>query len=107
MVHAHTDPSCVLGQIVYTIRGGTTEFGNDKIMHANFLGFPLRTQLPSAVLEVSHQFLLLRVHRNHRLLTGQEALDFAIDVFKLPIPVGMAVAFLALPIALQTVALFP
>jgi hypothetical protein len=35
---------------------------------------------------------------------GQKALDLAIDVFELGIAVGMAVAFLALAIGLQTVA---
>jgi hypothetical protein len=63
--------------------------------------------LPPAVLEVSHQFLLLCVHRDHRLFAGQKAFNLAIDIFELRVPIRMAAAFLALPVRLETVAQFP
>ena len=104
MIHAHADPSHIAGEIINAVRCRPAQFGKQKIMHADLLRFPLGTQFPPAILEVSHQFFLLGVHRHHGLFVGQKALDLAIDVFELGIAVGMAVAFLALAIGLQTVA---
>src|SRR5437867_8289252 len=75
-------------------------------MDPDLLRFPLRSQFAPAILEVAHQFLLLRVHRDHRLFAGQETLHLAIDVFKLCVSVRVPIALSGLAVGLETVTQF-
>ena len=46
-----------------------------KIVNANFLWLALRTALPAAVLEIAHQFPLLRIHGNGPLTARRSWLE--------------------------------
>src|SRR5271157_3415439 len=74
-----------------------------EIMHANLLRIPFRPPLPPFVLEIAHQFLLLGVHRYHRLTDSDVAPGFVIDVLELGIAVRMGVSLLGLAVGLQAV----
>src|ERR1017187_10559023 len=63
----------------------------------------LSAATPAPVFEISHQFLLLGINRDHRLIESDVAPDFAIDVLELSIAVRMRVSFLGLPVGLQAV----
>ena len=70
-------------------------------MNPDRLRVTLGPILPAVVLEVSDQFLLLRVDGDHRLACRQRLLHLSIDIAELGVPVGMAGAFRGLAIALQ------
>jgi len=61
VIHAHADPTCVVGQIVNAIGIGSTQFRDEKVMHSHWFRIPFRTQFPPAVLEVAYKLLLFRV----------------------------------------------
>src|SRR5215218_7436825 len=61
------------------------------------LGVPLSAAVP----EVADQFLLLRVHRDHRLLLGQRRGDALADGGELRIPIRVAAALPGLAVGLQ------
>src|SRR4051812_21126768 len=67
VVDADADPTGIGGEIVDAIGHRPTEFLDQEVMHADLLGIATRPPLPAGVLEVSDQFLLLGVHRDHRL----------------------------------------
>ncbi len=64
----------------------------------------LRAIFAAIVTEIPDQFLFLGVDRDHRLLFGQCCGHLGVDVAKLRIPVGVAVALLGLAVGLQAVA---
>ena len=64
---------------------------------------PLGLPLPSAVLEVADQFLLLGVHRDDWLAPPLIRLDPSVDVLELGVAVGMAAAFPGLAVGLEAV----
>jgi hypothetical protein len=51
--------------------------------------------LAARVLVIADQFLLLRVHRNHRFPCPQSGFDSAVDVTELRIAIGMIFPFLS------------
>src|SRR6266851_1901863 len=106
MIHSHTDPSGVGCQIVYPVQRSAPQFWDHKIVNANLFRIPLRSPLPPSILEIPQQFLLLGVHRYHRLADGEVAPDFAIDVFELSIAIRVRVSLLGLPVGLQAVIQF-
>ncbi len=59
MVDAETDPSGVGGDVVDAIGHCFAEFGDDEVMHPDWLGLTLGAQLPSTILEVPDKFLFL------------------------------------------------
>src|SRR5438105_10932931 len=75
-------------------------------MYPNLLRSPLGLPLATLILEISHQFFLLGVYRNHRLTRSQILLDPLIDVLELRVPVRVVGAFTALAHTLQTVTQF-
>ena len=66
-------------------------------------GWPLGCHSRPPFLKVADQFLLLGVHRDHRLAALLEAIDHRVDVLELGIAIRMRSAFLGLAIALQAV----
>ena len=70
MIHTYADPSGVLRHILHTVRRGPPQFRNQKIVNPNLYRLPLRPPHPTAVFEVTHQFLFLRIYRNHWLALG-------------------------------------
>jgi hypothetical protein len=101
MVHTDADPAGIGGKIVDAIRHCPAQFLDQKIMYPNFLRLALGAPLPAAVLEVADQFLLLCVHRDHRLLLGQRRGNALADVGELRIAIRMAAALPGLAVGLQ------
>ena len=73
-------------------------------MHQHLLRRSLRTQLPPTVLEGPHQFLLLRVHGDHRLSQGELQLHRPVQVLKLGVAVRVFRPRQGLAIGLQAIA---
>src|SRR4249919_3734534 len=86
-VDSDTDPTLVGGEVVDPDR----------------LRLALAAQLSTAVLEVAHQFLFLRVDRDRRLAGGECGLHPGIDVLELRIAVGMLRAFAGLAVGLTAI----
>src|ERR1017187_872918 len=103
MIDSHADPSGVACQIIYSVRRRAPQFRYHEIVHPNLFRIPLWSPLPSSVLELSQQFLLLGVNRYHRLAEGDVAPNFVINVLELSIAVRVGVSFLGLPVGLQAV----
>jgi hypothetical protein len=67
---------------------------DQEVMHTDLLGIAVRAPLPSGVLEVAHELLLLGVRRNHRLLPGQRTACAGFDVsIGLPLGLGQIVRY--------------
>ena len=79
--------------------------GPGKSCPLTLTGLLCRKPLLAGIIVVSHQFLLLGVHRNDRPPRRQGPLHLGVDMTELGIAVGMILAFLHLPIALQAVVL--
>ena len=62
VIGADIDPPLVSGQIIDPVRIGPAQFRDQKIMDAHFFGLPFGLPFTPAVLEISNQFLLFRVH---------------------------------------------
>jgi hypothetical protein len=78
--------------------------GNDEVVHADTLRRLGRPPRSAAILEGPHQFLLLGVDRDRRLLPALVGPDLPRDGAKLRIPIGVLPAFASLDVALQAVA---
>src|ERR1700751_4766126 len=74
-----------------------------EIMDPDFFRVTLGAIFAPVVAEIPDQFLFLGVDGDHRLLFSQRGGHLGIDVAELRIPVGVAVAFRGLAVALQTV----
>jgi hypothetical protein len=72
-------------------------------VHPNLLGLSLRVPFAPGVLEVPYEFLLLGVHRDHRLALALKLRHHGGDVLKLRVPVRMLAAFTRLAHRLQAV----
>ena len=101
MIHADADPTGVVGQIVDAIGDRPAQFLDQEVVHPNVLRLTCGTPFPTGVLEVSDEFLLLRIDRDHRFARGQRRSHGVVDVNELRIAIGMAVAFPGLAIGLQ------
>lgn len=64
-----------------------------------------RKPLPAAIVVVADEFLLLRIHVNHRPALLQVSFRSGADVPELRIPIRMIFPFFRLAVALQTVTL--
>src|SRR5271169_2981629 len=73
-------------------------------MDPDLFRIALQAILAAWVAEIPDQFLFLGVDRDHRLLFCQSRGHLGVDVAKLRIPVGVAIALLGLAVALQAVA---
>jgi hypothetical protein len=107
MVDADAHPPLVGGQVIDPVRSDLAQFLVLEVPAADPFRLPLRLPLPARILEIPHQFLLLRVHRDDRLSSPLEGAHLAGDVFKLSIPVGMAAPLPGLAIGLETVTHVP
>src|SRR5215203_1268797 len=80
---------------------GPAQFLDQEIMPPNFLRLALGVPLPTAVPEVADPFLLLCVHRDHRLLLGQRRGNALADVGERRIAIRVAAALPGLAVGLQ------
>src|SRR5260370_17532441 len=76
-------------------------------MDPDLFRIALRTILAAWVAEIPDQFLFLGVDRDHRLLFRQSRGHLGVDMAKLRIPVGVAIALFGFSVALQAVARIP
>jgi hypothetical protein len=84
--------------------GGTDT--NCVVVDSNFLRFAFGMPFATAVLEISHQLLLLHVYRDHRLPALLEPRRLRVDELELGIAIGVLIAFPRLTVGLQAVAGF-
>src|SRR6478736_6296466 len=70
-------------------------------MNVDELRPALATPFPAVVLEIAHQFLLLRVDRYDRFVRRQERRRLRVDVLKLRVAIDVLAAFSCLVVRLQ------
>ena len=90
VVDPDLDPTLVVGEVVDPVGDRLAEFLVLEVVDADQLGLALRAPLPTAVLEIADQLLLLGIDRDRRLLGGDRRLDPLVDVAKLRVAVGVA-----------------
>src|SRR6266705_4529121 len=103
MIDSNADPTLIVAHIIDPIRNRLAQFLIGKIMNQGLFRSYLGTPLLAVVAEVSHQFLLLRIHGNDRATLFQEPLGLSIDMLKLSVAIRMIAPCDGLAIALQTV----
>ena len=74
-------------------------------MYIHLFGMTGGMPFSARIREIAHSFFLFDIHRDHRLVSFLKRKHFAIDLFKLSIPVWMLASFLTLPVTLQAVAI--
>src|SRR5271166_2188593 len=106
-IDTNTDPAVIGRDVIHTIRGHLAELRQLEVVHPHRLRILLTTQLPARVLEIANQLLLLRIHRDCRLIVRNGCLHRCIDVRELGIPIRAVAPFARLAIGLATVFLRP
>src|SRR5512132_3198851 len=103
MVHADTDPADVGVQVVDAIGDGLAQLRVNEVVDADLWRLALGVPLAPGVLEVAHQFFLLRVDRDDWLAPVLKVPHPCSDVLKLGVAIRMLGAFARLASALQAV----
>jgi hypothetical protein len=104
VIDPHAHPALVPADIVNTAGDHLAEPLVSEVIHADLFGSPLRLPFLARILEIPDEFLLLRVHRHHRLALLLEDTHLAVDMRELRVPVDVGTAFPRLAIALEAVA---
>src|SRR6266446_3036189 len=104
MVDAHVDPAGIASQVVHPIRRRSPQALHGEVVNPHVLRFSLRVPFSPRVLKIAHQFLLFRVHRHRRFTCGKARGGLRIEVFELPIAIGVLAALARLAQSLQAVA---
>src|SRR6266542_3386780 len=104
VIDPDTYPRFVAEGVVDTVTNDFAQAIVDEVMHADRFRMTLRVPFASAVLEVTHKLLLLRIDRNDGLTARHELLRRRVDVLGLRVPIGRLRAFARLAHDLQTVA---
>ena len=86
---AYIDPSCVLAQIINTIRSNFSFFWINEVIYVNSNWLSLFMILLSTVLEVSNIFLFLAINGYDRKILSEKCCCFLTNEPKLCIPVRM------------------
>lgn len=104
MIEGHAHPAFVAADVEHAVRDHLAQLGIREVvnMHAFRLTFAL--PLSPVVLVRAHEFLLLRVHRNHRLSPLLETLDLRVDELELRIAVRVRRSLQVLAVSLLAVA---
>src|SRR5438093_6670422 len=105
VIDADAHPAFVAVQIVDAVRNGlAARRGLDQeVMDAHPLGRLRGAPRTAGILEVPHQFLLLGIHRDRRLLPPLRVTHAPRNVAKLRIPIYMLTAFTRLDVALPAI----
>src|SRR5438132_8976627 len=103
MINADADPALIVGHVVDTIGNGLAQLLVLEIMDAHLLGSALGSPFLARILEISQQFLLLRVDRHDRLAAFLYPSDLLADVLELVFTVWLCFALAGLAVGLQTV----
>jgi hypothetical protein len=107
VVDTHAYPTFVPRQIVYPVRDSLAFRRYQKIVYPDPPWIPLRTPFLPCILEISNQFFLLRINRNHRLGTCLLSAYLPVNVLELCIAVRMLFAFFGFLIRLKAVSCLP
>ena len=67
MIDAHAHPALILAHVEYAVGNRLAQFPIHEVVNLHQFRLSMGLPLTAAVLERPHQFLLFRVHRNHRL----------------------------------------
>jgi hypothetical protein len=97
------DPALVGGDVVDPIGRNLPQSLDFEVVDTHRLGLALAAQLSTAILEVAHQLLFLRVDRDRRLAGGERRLHLSVDVLELRIAVGMLRALAGLAVGLTAI----
>jgi hypothetical protein len=84
---ADIDETSVLVQHIQAVGHSTRSRVLTEIMRVDFLS--LATPRPTLILEIAYQFLLFRVHADHRPTSLEKPFLLLLDIPELPIPIGM------------------
>ena len=104
VVDSDAHPPLILGDVIHAVGNGFAQLLVHEVMDEHLFRLSLRSPFSPAVLEFPEDFLLLGIDRDDRLSTILEGHDASVDVLKLGVAVGVVLAFLRFPIALQAVA---
>jgi hypothetical protein len=83
------DEPFVGGDVEHAVRDRLADFGFGEVVHVDARWISGRLPFPSTVLEVPDDFLLLRVHRHHRLTGLEVSASVTVDVPELGVTIGM------------------
>jgi len=98
-VHAPLSPNAFHGEFCRVVRGPHLDHSPVLDNDVHFVRLALRPPRPPLVLKSSHQFFLLGVDRDHRIVTGAEHRFLPVDVPELGILVGVLRSFLRLAVS--------
>ena len=84
VINPNADPALVAVEVVDPVGNHLALRGNQEVVHTDRFGIALRPPFSARILEVAHQLLLLRVHRDRGLVLLLEAADPIVDVVDLP-----------------------
>src|SRR5262252_5083372 len=104
VIRTDADPSDIVGNVVDAVRHSTAQLAIDEIMNVDRFRRSFWPPFSAVVLEIAHQFLLFRIHRNDRFIRSQECLGLRVDVLKLGVAIDVLVAFSCLAVRLQAIA---
>jgi len=104
VIGADADPTDIVGDVVDPVRHGAAQPGIDEVVNLDRFGPAGGTPGPAIVLEIAHQFLLLRIDRDDRLARCQERLGLGVDIAKLRVAIDVVAAFPGLAVGLQAIA---
>jgi hypothetical protein len=107
MIDSNAHPALIAFEVIHAIGNGLSLPRNNEVVNPYSPGTALPAPFPARILEISNQFLLLRIHRNNRLAGSVVSDCLPIDVFELRIAVRVLFSFPCFAIGLQTVALSP
>jgi len=93
----------VVGDVVDAVGDCLAVSGTGEVVGVDRDGFPAAVPLPPGLGEPADEFLLLGVHADHGLTSGQGGADGVVDVAELGVTVGVLGAFEGLTGALQAV----
>src|SRR5579864_3588058 len=104
MGNAHVDDSFIPRHIVGPVRDRLAPALRRKIVDVDRRGVAFRLPATTAIIEGSHQFLLLRVHADDRVMVTHKAPNLIIEIAKLRIAIWMLGTLDRLYVSLQGVA---
>ncbi len=85
VVDPDVHPARVGAKIINSIGCGAAEFLDQKVVHTNLFRVALGALFAAGVLESAHEFLVLRVDGEHRLVLGQAHPDRLVDEAELSV----------------------
>ena len=96
VIDAHAHPALIQAQVKHPVRNDLAEFLINEVVDLHLFGLAAGMPLPPAILERADEFLLLGIHRDHRLAALLKAIDHGVDVLELRIGIRMRTASLVL-----------